>query len=105
VRRRAAEHRATASEHVRELPWEQIAQVLIILARRWRSLSEQDRARLRRLVRDSQGRVGNLSTRQRLQLRRLLRKLDLEGLAGEIAPLARASRSRGRRCCCRRARA
>jgi hypothetical protein len=111
VRRRTAERKSSAAEHVSALPWAAIAQAVMLIAQRWRSLSEKDRARLRKLVADSQGRAGNLSVKQRLELRALVRKLDLKGLVGELAPLARGGRGRGRgrrcRCCrcCRRARA
>jgi hypothetical protein len=48
-------------------------------------------------LRESRGRLSNLSTRQRLELRRLARKLDLKGMGRELRPLVRGGkRSRGR---------
>jgi hypothetical protein len=41
--------------------------------------------------------VSNLSRRQKLQLRKLVRKLDLRGLGRELAPLVRGDSRRDRR--------
>ncbi len=85
------------SERLRALPWVALLQAAMAIGKRWRSLSQKDRARLGRLVRDSRGRVGNLSVKERLELRKLVRKLDLKGLAGELTSLAGRARGRGRR--------
>jgi hypothetical protein len=71
-----------------------VAQVGFVLARRWRLMSAKDRARLARLVRESRGRPGRLTVKQRLELRRLVRRLDLGGLARELAALRGARRGR-----------
>jgi len=105
VSKRATATKATASERVRALPWATILQAGVLIGRRWRSLSAKDRARLRRLVGDSRGRLGTLSVKQRLELRRLVGKLDLRGLAGELAGISRAGRGQRRRHRRRRARA
>jgi hypothetical protein len=78
------------------LPWGAIVQAGVEIAQRWRALSAKDRARLTRLVRDSGGSVGNLSSKQRAELRGLVSKLDLKGLGRELLPLARSGRDRGR---------
>jgi hypothetical protein len=96
-RRSAARRSKSKSDFARTLPWATIAQGLVLTGRRWRSLSEKDRARLRRLARDSQGRVGNLSSKERAELRKLVGKLDLRGLAGELVQLVHRGRGRGRR--------
>jgi hypothetical protein len=87
---------------VRALPWVAIVQGGVAIGRRWRALSAKDRARLTRLLRESRGSVGNLSIRQRLELRALVRRLDLAGLGRELLPLARDGRGRrrgrGKRC-------
>jgi hypothetical protein len=83
------------------LPWVAIVQAGMAIGRRWRALSAKDRARLTRLLRDSRGSVGNLSIRQRMELRALVRKLDLKGLGRELLPLARHGRGRGRGKRCR----
>jgi hypothetical protein len=101
VRRRKAASN-TKSERLKALPWVTALQAIVLVGRRWRSLSEKDRVRLGHLVRDSQGRVGNLSSKERAELRKLVGKLDLRGLAGDLAALVRG-RGRGRRA--RRARA
>jgi hypothetical protein len=72
-----------------------LAQVGVVLARRWRALSNKDRARLTRLARASRGRPGNLSLKERAELRALVRKLELKGIVGELYAITR--RRRGRR--------
>jgi hypothetical protein len=100
-RRTAA--RKSKSERLRALPWGVLLQVVVLVGRRWRALSGKDRARLARLVRDSQGRVSNLNKREQAELRKLLGRLELRGLVGEVLALVR--RGRGRRRRLRRARA
>ncbi|HTU78823.1 MAG TPA: hypothetical protein VMF09_08710 [Solirubrobacteraceae bacterium] len=87
--------RKSKLERVRALPWVAIAQVAVVLGRRWRALSAKDRARLGRLARDSQGRPSNLSAKQRAELRALIGKLDLAGVGREL--LAPGRRGGGRR--------
>jgi hypothetical protein len=84
-------------DRLRALPWVALAQVGVLAARRWRSLSGKDRARLTRLARASRGRPGNLSAKERAELRSLLRKLDLRSLAAELFALSRSRRRRRRR--------
>jgi hypothetical protein len=100
-RRTAA--RKSKSERLRALPWGVLLQVVVLVGRRWQALSGKDRARLARLVRDSQGRVSNLNKREQAELRKLLGRLELRGLVGEVLALVR--RGRGRRRRLRRARA
>jgi hypothetical protein len=84
-------------ERLKALPWAALLQGVVVIGRRWRSLSEKDRARLTRLVRDSHGRLGNLSTKERMELRRLARKLDLKGIGRELLGLARGGRGARKR--------
>jgi hypothetical protein len=103
VPRRAAVQKSKL-DRVQALPWVAILQGGVAIGRRWRALSAKDRARLTHLLRDSRGSVGNLTVRQRLELRALVRKLDLRGLGRELLPLARrggGGRGRGRRRRCR----
>ena len=79
------------------VPWLAVARATMIVGRRWNSLSGKERARLTALVRQSRGRVSNLSVKQRLELRRLAGKLDLKGMANELALLWRGGRRRRRR--------
>jgi hypothetical protein len=94
VSRRGAASRSKRDK-LRAVPWIALAQVAVAISRRWRSLSAKERARLARLARESRGRPGNLSAKQRAELRALVGKLDLRGVVRELGPLAR--RGRGRR--------
>jgi len=80
-------------DRVRDLPWLMMLQAGVIVGRRWSALSEKERAQLTRILRESRGRRGNLSVKQRYELRRLARKLDLKG-AGRELMLIRAARRR-----------
>ena len=83
---------------VRAVPWTLLLRGVVIVGRRWSALSSKERARLAQLLRESRGRARNLSTRQRLELRKLWRKLDLNGMSRELMPLVRGGkRSRRRR--------
>jgi hypothetical protein len=97
VSRRTAA-RTSKLDRVRALPWVAVLQGAVVIGRRWRALSAKDRARLTGLARDSHGRLGNLSTKERAELRRLVGKLDLSGIGRELFGLARRGRRRrGRR--------
>jgi hypothetical protein len=98
VPRRAAASKSKSKskrERVKALPWATLLQAGAVIAQRWQALSAKDRARLRSLARDSHGRVGELSTKERAELRRLVGKLDLRGIGRDLLGLAR--RGRGRR--------
>ena len=84
-------------ERVRNLPWAAALQVSLVLGRRWRNLSEKDRARLVRIVRDSKGRLSNLTAKERDDLRRLARKADLRGIGRDLVALRGGRRLRKRR--------
>lgn len=81
------------------VPWATLLQGTMIVGRRWASLSEKERARFAELVRRSRGRVRNLSTKERLELRRLAHKLDVRGMGRDLAPLVLRQRrnKRGRK--------
>jgi hypothetical protein len=80
------------------VPWAVLLRGGMIVSRRWSALSGKERARLAALLRESRGRLSNLSTRQRLELRKLARKLDLKGMSRELMPLVRGGkRTRKRR--------
>jgi hypothetical protein len=81
-------------DRMKGLPWLLLLRAAVVLGKRWRALSAKDRARLTRLVRQSRGRAGNLSVRERLELRRLSRKLDVQGASRELLPLLRGGRKR-----------
>jgi hypothetical protein len=81
---------------VKVVPWVTVLRVVVIVGRRWTVLSVKERARVVKLVRKSRGRLGNLSVKDRLELSRLARKLDLRGMGTELVALKRGRR-RGRR--------
>jgi hypothetical protein len=82
---------------VKALPWAVLLQAGVVLGKRWRRLSEKDRARLTGLMRNSRGRLGNLSAKERSELRRLVGKLDVKGAGRELLPALRGGRRRKRR--------
>ena len=88
------------SNRVKALPWAALLQAGLVIGKRWKALSQQDRARIARLVRDSGGRPGNLRPKERRELRKLAGKLDLKGASRELLGLAGPRRGRrGRRRC------
>jgi hypothetical protein len=88
---------ATDRSRLKALPWLGLLQVGVAIGERWRALSEKDRARIARLLRESRGRLGNLSARERKELRKLVGKLDLRGAGRELVGLVRGGRRRRRR--------
>jgi len=85
-------------DRAKDLPWIPMLQLGVAFGDRWRSLSEKERARFASLLRESGGRLGSLTSKERKELRKLAGKLDLKGLGGEVAGLARrAGFPRGRR--------
>jgi hypothetical protein len=85
---------AKAPSRLRVLPWAALLQAVVAVGRHWRELSEKDRARVSGIVRDSRGRLGNLSSKERDELRKLVRKMDLPGLGRDLLG---SWRGRGRR--------
>jgi len=70
---------------------------MVIARDHWDKLTPGERAHLSALVRKSRGRPGNLTARERADLRRLAAKLDLPALGRSVAPVARRLRPRPRR--------
>jgi hypothetical protein len=93
---RSAPASKSKSERLKALPWAAVLQAGVVVGRRWRGLSEKERARLARLVRESGGRLGNLSAKERAELRKLTGKLDISGIGRDLLPLARGRRGKGR---------
>jgi hypothetical protein len=83
-------------KRAKALPWAMLLQAGAVLGKRWRSLSAKDRAHLARLTRESKGRLGNLSAKERRELRKLVGKLDFKGMSRELLPLVRGGRKRKR---------
>jgi hypothetical protein len=95
TKQRASKSRVKST--VGAVPWALVLRGGAIVGKRWTALSAKERAQLARLMRDSRGRVSNLSVKQRVELRKLARKLDLKGMSRELLPLVRGGRRRGRR--------
>ncbi|MFI4989686.1 MAG: hypothetical protein ACHQHO_02055 [Solirubrobacterales bacterium] len=93
-----SESKSLIKSTVGAVPWLTLTRAAMIVSRRWNALSARERARLAELVTESRGRISNLSLKQRAELRKLARKLDLKGMGRELWPLFRGSRAgRGRR--------
>jgi hypothetical protein len=88
------ESKSLVKSTVGAVPWLTLVRVVMVVGKHWSSLSPKDRSRLAQLVGESRGRVGNLSVKQRLELRKLAGKLDLKGLGRELVPLVYGSRKR-----------
>ena len=88
-----SESKSLVKSTVGSVPWLTLARAAMIVSRRWNALSAKERAHLAQLVTESRGRVSNLSLKQRAELRKLARKLDLKGMGRELWPLFRDSRS------------
>jgi hypothetical protein len=86
----------TAIDRARSIPWAVLLRVSIVVGSRWRRLSDKDRQRLVRMMRESRGRVTRLGPKERDELRRMVRKADLKGMGAELLAL-RGARRRGRR--------
>jgi hypothetical protein len=86
---------------LKALPWAALVQAGMAFGERWRSLSEKDRARLSELVRGrvrvQHGRLGQLSAKERVELRKLVGKLDVKGMGRDMLPLFRGAGRRKRR--------
>lgn len=74
-----------------------VVQTALAANARWRAMPTADRERLTTLLKKSRGRPGNLSARERDDVKLLLGRLDMTGLARELVPFARAQRRRRRR--------
>jgi hypothetical protein len=94
---RHRESKSHATGKLGAIPWLALARGAMIVGRRWVALSAKDRARVVELVRESRGRVGNLSVKQRLELRKLAGRLDLKGMGHDLLPVLRGGGRRGRR--------
>jgi hypothetical protein len=74
-----------------------IGQAVLASRRHWQRLEAHERRRLTEIVRNSRGRPSNVTRREREELVRLIRKLDLTTLGRDIAGLASPFGRRGRR--------
>jgi hypothetical protein len=93
---------STLKRRAKAVPWAVLLRGGVIVGQRWASLSAKERARLSQLVRESRGRLDNLTAKQRTELRKLVGKLDVKGMTRELLPLVRGGRRTGRRPASRR---
>jgi len=73
----------------RKIPWILVFEAALAMRRRWRTLSQPDRARLAELTRRSQGNPLKLTRQERAEFRRIAGDLDLIGFMREMAPFGR----------------
>lgn len=73
----------------RAVPWMLSLQAMVVASEHWRHLTERERSRVLQLLRESRGWPGNLGTKERNELKRLVAKLDLPGIGKDLLPLAR----------------
>jgi hypothetical protein len=78
-----------ARERLQAVPWDVVLQSGLVVGRHVRALSTKERQRLGRLLRQSRGWPGSLSERERAELKKLVRKLDVGGIRREVMPLVR----------------
>jgi hypothetical protein len=81
------------------VPWAILLEVAAVARGHWQGLSERDRERLSSLIRKSRGRRGNLTKKERDDVRRILGKLDYKAIGQDVLPFvgrSRSSRSRKR---------
>jgi len=89
-----AEQDKSKLRRVKDLPWGLLLQIGLVLGKRWRSLSAKDRTRLTELTRESRGQLGNLSAKERRELKKLVGKLHPKRTVRDLVLLTRARRRR-----------
>jgi hypothetical protein len=78
---------------LRALPWLVVLDIALILRDRWERLGPADRRRLGEIVRKGR----SVSERDKADLRRIVRKLELVDAGRQLAPIVGRRRRRGRR--------
>lgn len=81
----------------RAIPWAVLLELVVVARDHWQKLTPGERAHLSALIKKSRGRPGNLTRRERADVRRLAVKLDLPALGRSVAPVASGLRGRTRR--------
>jgi hypothetical protein len=82
----------TARSRVRAVPWTALFYGSLVVGERVTRLSPRERQRLARLLRDSRGWPGRLTSKERSELLALVAKLDLRGMGRDLKPIVRGSR-------------
>ena len=78
------------------VPWAVLLEVASVAREHWQGLAERDRRRLSALIRKSRGRRGNLTKRERDDVRRILGKLDYKAIGKDVVPFVGRARRRRR---------
>lgn len=79
---------------LKAVPWAVLLEIVSVTREQWREgLSQRDRARLTALLRKSRGRRGNLTKRERDELRHILGKIDYKAIGQELLPAVNRARS------------
>lgn len=78
----------------RRFPIVMLVQTALALRNHWNLLEPKERGELARLIRDSKGRPGNLTKKERDELRRIVGKLDLLTLGKSVAGFGGGGRRR-----------
>jgi hypothetical protein len=88
---RSKSEKRSGRDLVRAVPWATLAQAGLVVGRRVGDLSRKDRERLMLLVRESRGRPSALSEKERTELRKIVRKIDLQKMGRDMLPLVSGS--------------
>jgi hypothetical protein len=76
----------------RGVPWMLLLDAGRVAREHWQKLTPSERSKLGRLIKKSKGRMSNLTTRERVELRRIANKLDLPEAAKKMVPFGGALR-------------
>ena len=72
-----------------------LIEVAVVTRAHWENLSDSERTRLAGIIKRSRGRPDKLSKRDRDDLRKLVGKLDLQGLGRDLVPFVGRARGSG----------
>jgi hypothetical protein len=79
---------------LRALPWLLLYELATVAHAQWQDLPPADRDKLTRLAVKSRGLPTNLTARERAEVKRILRRVDLQHVARQVLPKAIARRAR-----------
>ena len=79
---------------LRALPWLLLYELATVAHGQWQDLPPGDRDKLTRLAVKSRGLPTNLTARERAEVKRILRRIDLQHVARQVVPKAIARRAR-----------
>ena len=79
---------------LRAIPWILLYELATVAHSQWQDLPPADRDKLTRLAVKSRGLPTNLTARERAEVKRILRRVDLQHVARQVLPKAIARRAR-----------